>query len=85
MNAAALEGRVMRDVSRLLQDEERVARQLDEAIARETTLRRPEGDAALWLRQVKECDRKTDAFQHQQAAGLLTMDKLPSKRQEPWP
>ncbi len=80
MNAANLEAKVMRDVSDLLQGPERITRQLDEAIAKETaTLRNPDGEAALWLRQIEDCDRKRGAYQDQQAANLMTLDELASK------
>jgi hypothetical protein len=56
MNAARLEQKVMRNVSALLKDPERITRQLDEATARETATLR-----TLKLRRRCGCGRSRTA------------------------
>ncbi len=80
-NADKLEREVMRHVDSLLENPEKVRAQLDAAIAAETT-RNPDDDAMGWLRIVQECETREEAYQDQQAAGLMSMDRLAAKMAE---
>ncbi|CAA9283851.1 MAG: hypothetical protein AVDCRST_MAG93-3383 [uncultured Chloroflexia bacterium] len=58
-NAEKLETRIMRDVDKLLQDPERVRRQLDEAIAAETAnIRNPHAESITWIKTIQDCDKR---------------------------
>jgi hypothetical protein len=75
-----LEREVMPWADDLLDDPDRIARHIDEAIARETAaIRNPETEARSWAERIADCDRKRAAYQGQQAAGLMTMDELGAK------
>ncbi|HZG64780.1 MAG TPA: hypothetical protein VEY13_14950 [Rubrobacteraceae bacterium] len=39
----------------------------------------PEREARAWLEKLAEADRKRNAYQDQQAEGLLTLDELRAK------
>ena len=79
-NADKLENRVMRDVESLLQDPERVKRNLDEAIARETAnTRNPGSESATWLGIVEDCNRKRSGYLDLAAGGYMTHDELAEK------
>jgi hypothetical protein len=80
-NADKLEREVMRHVDSLLENPEKIRRQLDAALEAETT-RNPDVDAVGWLRMVEECDRKRAAYQDQQALGYMTLEELGSKLAE---
>jgi len=80
-NADKLETRIIRDVDRLLQDPERVRRNLDEAIARETaTLKSPYTEAATWVKAIQDCDRKRahilDRYLELSDETLMSKDEL---------
>jgi len=71
---------VMRDIESLLQDPERVRKNLDEAIARETaTLRNPGVESATWLKAIEDCKQRRSRYQDLAADGLMTRDELAEK------
>jgi chromosome segregation ATPase len=75
-----LEAEVLHHVDDILSDPERVTRDLDEAIARETaTIRNPAAEFAALADQVAECSRMRDKFQEQEAHGYMTLDELGAK------
>lgn len=81
--AGDVEGAVWAFVSDMLSDPERVragARRLaeQERAARRARLD-PEKEAKLWAEKISECKRMRDAYQDQQAAGLMTLTELAEK------
>jgi hypothetical protein len=75
-----LEREVMAWVDDLLDDPDRIAKHIDEAIARETAaLRDPDAEARIWAERIFDCDRKRAAYQDQQAAGYMPLDELGAK------
>jgi len=79
-NAAKLEKIIMRDVESLLEDPERVYKNLDEAIARETgNIRNPSAESATWVKVIEDCARKRSGYLDLAADGVMGRDELAEK------
>ena len=67
--------------SDLMQDPERLRRDLEQMIEQERTSVRgdPENEARFWLEKLAETDRKRSSFQDMAAEGLITLDELRTK------
>jgi site-specific DNA recombinase len=71
---------VMRDVESLLQDPERVRKNLDEAIAWEMdNIRDPSAESATWAKVIEDCARKRSGYLDLAADGVLSRDELTDK------
>ncbi len=71
---------IMRNVESLLQDPERVRRQLDEAISNETaSIRNPHTEAETWAKKIQDCERKRSGYLDLAADGVMGRDELTVK------
>jgi site-specific DNA recombinase len=80
--AADLEAEVWGLVSGALKDPEQLRADLDTMIEQQISAGRrgdPEREAATWLENLADVDRKRSAYQDQQAEGLITIDELRAK------
>jgi DNA repair exonuclease SbcCD ATPase subunit len=69
-------------VSGALKDPEQLRADLDTMIEQQISAGRrgdPEREAATWLENLADVDRKRSAYQDQQAEGLITIDELRAK------
>lgn len=71
-------------VSGLLKDPERIRVGFDSLIEQERAAMRgdPDREAEVWAETIAECARLRNAYQDQQAAGLMTLEELGSKLRE---
>jgi hypothetical protein len=81
VRATRVEDAVWRFVSELLKDPDRIWAGIEELVEQEREAGRgdPEGEAGLWEEKIAECSRLRNAYQDQQAAGLMTLEELASK------
>ena len=79
--AERLEGAVWDLVSDLMQDPERLRRDLEQMIELERNSVRgdPEREARAWFEKLAETDTKRSGFQDMAAEGLITLDELRTK------
>jgi len=84
IRAAKIEGAVWLFVSELLKDPERIRAGIEELVERERTDSDTDlgRDASFWREKEAECSRLRNAYQDQQAAGLMTLEELRSKLNE---
>ena len=81
-DAKELEAQVWELISDALKDPEQLRADLETMIEHKRKARRggdPEREARAWLEKLAEADRKRNAYQDQQAEGLLTLDELRAK------
>jgi hypothetical protein len=81
-DAKELEAQVWELVSGTLKDPVQLRADLDTMIEHKRKVRHrgdPEREAKTWLEKIAETDRKRNAYQDQQAEGLLTLDELRTK------
>jgi hypothetical protein len=70
----------MRDVESLLQDPERVRKNLDEAIAWEMdNIRDPSAESATWVKVIEDCARKRSGYLDLAADDVMSRDELAEK------
>jgi site-specific DNA recombinase len=76
-----VEAPVWEFVSSLLKDPERIRAGMDRLIEQERNARRgyPEKEAEVWAKTITKCVRLRNAYQDQQAVGLMTLEELGSK------
>jgi len=81
LRAERVEASVWEFVSSLLKDPERIRAGMDRLIEQERNTRRgdPEREAQVWAETITKCARLRNAYQDQQAAGLMTLEELGSK------
>jgi DNA repair ATPase RecN len=79
--AERVEASVWEFVSSLLKDPERIRAGMDRLIEQERNSKRgdPEREAQAWAETITKCVRLRNAYQDQQAAGLMTLEELGSK------
>jgi hypothetical protein len=68
-------------ISDLLKDPERIRAGMDRLIDQERNSRRgdPKREAQVWAETITKCARLRNAYQEQQAAGLMSLEELGSK------
>ncbi|MCA1848569.1 MAG: zinc ribbon domain-containing protein, partial [Actinobacteria bacterium] len=81
LRAERVEESVWEFVSSLLKDPDRIRAGMDRLIEQERNTRRgdPEREAQAWAETITKCARSRNAYQDQQAAGLMTLEELGSK------
>jgi site-specific DNA recombinase len=81
LRAEPVEASVWEFVSSLLQDPQRIRAGMDRLIEQERSTKRgdPEREAQAWAETIDKCARLRNAYQDQQAAGLMTLEELSSK------
>jgi hypothetical protein len=81
LRAERAEASVWEFVSSLLNDPERIRAGMDRIIEQERNTRRvdPEREAQAWAETIDKCVRLRNAYQDQQAAGLMTLEELGAK------
>jgi hypothetical protein len=81
LRAERVEASVWEFVSSLLKDPERIRAGMDRLIEQERNSKRgdPEREAQAWAETIIKCVRLRNAYQDQQAAGLMTLEELGSK------
>jgi hypothetical protein len=81
LRAERVETSVWEFVSSLLKDPERIRAGMDRLIEQERNTRRvdPEREAQAWAETIDKCVRLRNAYQDQQASGLMTLEELGAK------
>jgi site-specific DNA recombinase len=84
LKAVDAESTVWGFISDLLQDPEKISAGMETLIEQERSTAPQEvaKEAKAWQQKIAECARKRNAYQDQQAAGLMTLEKLGSKLQQ---
>jgi site-specific DNA recombinase len=81
IRAEEVEAEVWEFVSDLLMDPEKIKAGMQRLIEQEREAMRgdPEHEAEVWAQRIAECTQLRNAYQDQQAAGLMTLEELASK------
>jgi site-specific DNA recombinase len=84
LRAERVEASVWEFVSSLLKDPQRLRAGMERLIEQERNTKRgdPEREAQVWAETITKCARLRNAYQDQQAAGLMTLEELGSKLRE---